>query len=429
MAAAREVLGNQPLVIDNGSGLMKAGFAGGETPLVVFPSCVGTTKHTRMMPGGAFEGGDTFVGAKVQHHRGLFRMQYAMEHGVVSDWGAMHRIWQHVYSKDMLNVQSEDHPVLLTEAPLNPVANRQRAGEVFFEAFNVPSLFVSPQAVLSLYASGRTTGVVLDVGDGVCHVVPVYESFTLPHAITRMDIAGRDVTAHLQLLLRRAGYNFQTSAEREVVREIKEKLCYVAFNPAKEEQLEAEKAALAAKDVLAKDKSAGAAPADDSSAYYLPDGTLLNVSACLSPCHSLLHSLTRSLTHVSTLQQIGPEKFRAPEILFRPDLIGSEGLGVHECLVQAIMKSDMDLRKTLFSQIILSGGSTMFPGFGDRLLAEVRKKAPKDIKIRISAPPTRLYSTWIGGSILASLATFKNMWITKSEYEEYGPSILHRRAL
>ncbi|KAG6598051.1 actin-like protein [Phytophthora cinnamomi] len=399
---ASAVLGNQPLVIDNGSGLMKAGFAGGETPQVVFPSFVGATKHTRMMPGGAYEGGDVFVGNRVQHHRGLFKIQYAMEHGVVTDWNSMHRIWQHVYSKDMLNVQSEDHPVLLTEAPLNPVANRQRAGEVFFEAFNVPSLFVSPQAVLSLYASGRTTGVVLDVGDGVAHVVPVYEGFTLPHAITRMDIAGRDVTRHLQLLLRRAGYNFQTSAEREVVREIKEKLCYVAFNPTKEEQLEAEKSALAVKDMLsAKTKPSGAS-GDDTSAYYLPDGTLLN---------------------------IGPEKFRAPEVLFRPEIIGSEARGVHECLVQAIMKSDMDLRKTLFSQIILSGGSTLFPGFGDRLLAEVRKKAPKDIKIRISAPPTRIYSTWIGGSILASLATFKNMWITKSEYEEYGASILHRKNL
>ncbi|EEY61323.1 actin-like protein [Phytophthora infestans T30-4] len=400
-AATREVLGNQPLVIDNGSGLMKAGFAGGETPQVVFPSFVGTTKHTRMMPGGAYEGGDVFVGNRVQYHRGLFKIQYAMEHGVVTDWNSMHRVWQHVYSKDMLNVQSEDHPVLLTEAPLNPVANRQRAGEVFFEAFNVPSLFVSPQAVLSLYASGRTTGVVLDVGDGVAHVVPVYEGFTLPHAITRMDIAGRDVTRHLQLLLRRAGYNFLTSAEREVVREIKEKLCYVAFNPTKEEQLEAEKSALAVKDMITKSKSTTTS-GDDTSAYYLPDGTLLN---------------------------IGPEKFRAPEVLFRPEIIGSEARGVHECLVQAIMKSDMDLRKTLFSQIILSGGSTLFPGFGDRLLAEVRKKAPKDIKIRISAPPTRIYSTWIGGSILASLATFKNMWITKSEYEEYGASILHRKNL
>ncbi|KAJ0400780.1 hypothetical protein P43SY_004875 [Pythium insidiosum] len=399
---ATAVLGNQPLVIDNGSGLMKAGFAGGDAPQVVFPSFVGTTKHTRMMPGGAYEGGDVFVGNKVQHHRGLFRIQYAMEHGVVTDWNSMHRIWQHVYSKDMLHVNSEDHPVLLTEAPLNPVHNRQRAGEVFFEAFNVPSLFVSPQAVLSLYASGRTTGVVLDVGDGVCHVVPVYESFTLPHAITRMDVAGRDVTAHLQLLLRRAGYNFQTSAEREIVREIKEKLCYVAFNPTKEEQLEAEKSAASVKDLLSGTKGKPVTPSsDDSSAYYLPDGTILN---------------------------IGPEKFRAPEVLFRPELIGSEGGGVHDCLVQAIMKSDMDLRKTLFSQIILSGGSTMFPGFGDRLLAEVRKKAPKDIKIRISAPPTRLYSTWIGGSILASLATFKNMWITKGEYEEYGASILYRKA-
>ncbi|CEG48928.1 alpha-centractin [Plasmopara halstedii] len=399
---ASAALGNQPLVIDNGSGLMKAGFAGGETPQVVFPSFVGTTKHTRMMPGGAYEGGDVFVGNRVQQHRGLFKIQYAMEHGVITDWNSMHRIWQHVYSKDMLNVQSEDHPVLLTEAPLNPVANRQRAGEVFFETFNVPSLFVSPQAVLSLYASGRTTGVVLDVGDGVTHVVPVYEGFTLPHAITRMDIAGRDVTRHLQLLLRRAGYNFQTSAEREVVREIKEKLCYVAFNPTKEEQLEAEKLALAVKDMLSAKSEPSTTSGDSTSAYFLPDGTLLN---------------------------IGPERFRAPEVLFRPEIIGSEARGVHECLVQAIMKSDLDLRTTLFSQIILSGGSTLFPGFGDRLLAEVRKKAPKDIKIRISAPPTRIHSTWIGGSILASLATFKNMWITKTEYEEYGASILHRKTL
>ncbi|CCI45484.1 hypothetical protein ABG067_006338 [Albugo candida] len=347
------------------------------------------------MPGGAFEGSTTFVGSKLTQYRGLFKLQYAMEHGIVKDWNSMHRIWQYLYSKEMLNVQSEEHPVLLTEAPLNPIQNRQRAGEIFFEAFNIPSFFVSPQAVLSLYASGRTTGVVLDVGDGVAHVVPVFESFTLPHAITRMDIAGRDVTDQLQKLLRRSGYHFQTSAEREIVREIKEKLCYVAFNPSKEEQIEADKMVRAIND----SKSTSV---DDTMAYYLPDGTLLN---------------------------IGAEKFRAPEVLFRPELIGSECRGVHESLVQAIMKSDMDLRKTLFSQIILSGGSTLFPGFGDRLLAEVRKQAPRDIKIRISAPPTRLHSTWIGGSILASLATFKNMWITKSEYEEYGPSILHRRAL
>ncbi|ETW00596.1 hypothetical protein H310_07170 [Aphanomyces invadans] len=388
---------NQPVVVDNGSGVLKAGFAGGELPQVVFPSYVGTTKHLRMMAGGAYESGDTFVGSRVQQHRGLFSIKYAMEHGIVTDWERMQRIWEHMYSKDMLNIASDEHPVLLTEAPLNPAANRIKAAEVFFESFNAPAFFVSPQAVLSLYASGRTTGVVLDVGDGVSHVVPVYESFTLPHAITRMDVAGRDVTNYLQLLCRRAGYNFQTSAELEVVKEIKEKLCYVAFNPTKEEQLASHHAINDPTNPVGSSSSAHA-----SSEYRLPDGNIL---------------------------QLGPEKFRAPEILFRPDLIGSEHTGVHDCLVQAILRADLDLRKTLFSQIILSGGSTLFPGFGDRLLSEVRKKAPKDIKIRISAPPARQYSTWIGGSILASLATFKTMWITKAEYEEHGASIVHRKTI
>ncbi|RHY57163.1 hypothetical protein DYB30_005230 [Aphanomyces astaci] len=381
---------NQPVVVDNGSGVLKAGFAGGELPQVVFPSYVGTTKHLRMMAGGAYESGDTFVGSRVQQHRGLFSIKYAMEHGIVTDWDRMQRIWEHMYSKDMLNITSDEHPVLLTEAPLNPAANRVKAAEVFFESFNAPAFFVSPQAVLSLYASGRTTGVVLDVGDGVSHVVPVYESFTLPHAITRMDVAGRDVTNYLQLLCRRAGYNFQTSAELEVVKEIKEKLCYVAFNPTKEEQL--------ASHHSISDATSGN-PSHASSEYRLPDGNILQQRAM----HHVSHNS-------NVIDNVIP-------------------LGVQDCLVQAILRADLDLRRTLFSQIILSGGSTLFPGFGDRLLSEVRKKAPKDIKIRISAPPARQYSTWIGGSILASLATFKTMWITKAEYEEHGASIVHRKTI
>ena len=120
-------------------------------------------------------------------------------------------------------------------------------------------------------------------------------------------------------------------------------------------------------------------------------------------------------------------RFRAPEVLFRPDLIGEEYEGLHEVLVYSIQKSDMDLRKVLFSNIVLSGGSTLFKGFGDRLLSEVKKLAPKDIKIRISAPQERLYSTWIGGSILASLDTFKKMWVSKREYDEEGLRAIHRK--
>lgn len=251
--------------------------------------------------------------------------------------------------------------------------------QVLFDTFGVPAIFIAPQAILSLYASGRTTGVVLDCGDGVTHCVPVYEGYAVHHATTRSDIAGRDVTERLELLLRRAGCTMHTSAEREVVRQMKEDLCYVAFNPAKEEE----------------DRR-------PEVAYKLPDGTTV---------------------------QVGPERFRAPEVLFRPDIIGSEYLGVQDSLVSAVMKADMDMRRTLFSHVVLSGGSTCFTGFGDRLLNEVRKAAPKNLKIRISAPPERKLSTWIGGSILASLSTFQQMWITKAEYEDQGEGILERQML
>lgn len=325
---------------------------------------------------GALEG-DIFVGPKAEEHRGLLSIRYPMEHGIVTDWNDMERIWQYIYSKEQLQTYPEEHPVLLTEAPLNPKRNREKAAEIFFETFNVPALFISMQAVLSLYATGRTTGVVLDSGDGVTHAVPIYEGFAMPHSIMRVDIAGRDVSRYLRLLLRKEGFNFHTTAEFEIVKTIKERACYLASNPQKEETVETEKGK-----------------------YVLPDGSVL---------------------------EIGPARFRAPEILFRPDLIGEEFEGLHDVLVYSIHKSDMDLRKVLYQNIVLSGGSTLFKGFGDRLLSEVKKIAPKDIKIRISAPQERLYSTWIGGSILASLDTFKKMWVSKREYDEENIRAIHRK--
>jgi len=378
--AGEEVIANQPVVIDNGSGTVKAGFAGDERPKCLFSTYVGRPKHTKVMVG-AVEG-DQFIGNRAEELKGLLRLQHPMEHGIVNNWNDMEHIWNHLYSE--LKIQPEEHPVLLTEAPINPRKNREKAAEIFFETFNVPALFISMQAVLSLYASGRTTGIVLDSGDGVTHTVPVYEGFALPHAIMRIDLAGRDITEHLQTLLRRAGYAFTTTAEKEIVRTIKETACYVAFDPAKEEEL------------LEPDKSSKPV----QMAYKLPDGTTID---------------------------LGPERFRAPEPLFHPDLIGEEFLGIHECVVTSIKKADLDLRKTLYSNIVLSGGSTLFPGFGDRLLHEVKRLAPKEVKIKISAPPERKYSTWIGGSILASLDTFRKMWVSHDEYEEDGANVVHRK--
>jgi centractin len=165
---------------------------------------------------------DIFMGSLAEEYRGLLNIRYPMEHGIVKDWNDMEKIWQHVYSKHQLNANCEEHPVLLTEAPLNPRRNREKAAEIFFETFNVPALYISMQAVLSLYSTGRTTGVVLDSGDGVTHSVPIFEGFALPHSVIRNDIAGREVTKYLKLLLKKEGYNFNTTAEFEIVKGIKE---------------------------------------------------------------------------------------------------------------------------------------------------------------------------------------------------------------
>ncbi|CAI4215395.1 unnamed protein product [Parascedosporium putredinis] len=323
-----ETLHNAPIVLDNGSGTIRAGFAGE----------------------------DLFIGEKAaSEYRGLLKIRYPLEHGIVTDWDDMEKIWD----------------------------NRDTAAQILFETFNVPALYTSIQAVLSLYASGRTTGIVLDSGDGVSHSVPVYEGFAMPSSIRRIDVAGRDVTEYLQTLLRKSGYVFHTSAEKEVVRHLKETACYISRDPKREE----------------KEWVGGKHDSGKMFEYTLPDG----------------HKL-----------KLGPERFRAPEILFDPEIIGLEYPGVHQIVIDAINRTDMDLRKSLYSNIVLSGGSTLTKGFGDRLLSEMQRLAVKDMRIKIFAPPERKYSTWIGGSILAQLSTFRKMWVSIDDWHE-NPDIIHTR--
>jgi actin-related protein len=377
-------MSEKSIVIDNGSGVIKAGFSGDNQPSVKFPSIVGVPRTDKQMVG--VESKSEYIGDEAQKMRGVLKLSYPIESGIVTDWGQMEKVWEYCFSNE-LRVDPTEHKVMLTEAPQNPKANREKMTSLMFETFGVQGLYVAIQAVLSLYSNGRTTGMVCDSGDGVTHTVPVYEGYQVPHAVKKNYIAGRAITDHMAKLLTADGITEQggLSAWRQIVRKIKEELCFVSLDPEADKQKAAESTELAKN-------------------YELPDGQVVSVNA---------------------------PRFMGPEALFFPDLIkeGDEVEGMHKMCYSSITECDIDIRTELYSNVILSGGTTLYAGLPDRLEKELDAMCPQQNVVKIIASGDRYYSVWTGGSTLSSLSTFESQWITKDEYEENGAEIVHRKCV
>ena len=315
-----------------------------------------------------------------QSKRSELHLNNVIANGLVTNWDDVTSIWRHAFYNE-IRVAPEDHTVLLTEPPLNPSGHREKMTEIMMETFCVPALYIAVDAVLASYANGRTNCVVLSSGHGITHSVPVYEGHCIHSAITSTKFAGEAATNYLIKLQEEKGYAFSSHTEREIARDLKEKLCFVAYDYDKE---------------LVNFKEPNLPT--DTSCYDLPDGNLLTI-----------HS----------------DRFQCPELFFQPHLAGINSIGVHETVVNSVEQTDVDLRNTMYANVLLSGGSTMFEGFADRVTKELSGMTTSDVKV--IARPERKYSVWIGGATLAALSSFQEMTISRDDYDECGPQIVHRK--
>ena len=446
------------LVVDNGTGFLKAGFAADNLPRFNFPSIVGrpVLRAEEDVLGDDVVLKDVMIGDEAAAVRQALEISYPLENGVIRNWADMELVWQHLFQDKMRLSPADlgDRKVLLTEAPLNPKENRRRMIEVMMEKFGFGAMQVGIQAMLTLYAQGLLTGLVLDSGDGVTHVVAVYDGFVPQHLTRRLDVAGRHITRYLIKLLLCAypgrrekkggtapklcfgarecirepkridahtnrhtpaapltalpashlprpvptplaggavrGYAFNRTADFPTVAEIKEKLCYVALEPAKERVLAQETTVLMEK-------------------YLLPDGRTIN---------------------------IGRERFEAAEALFNPSLVDVESLGMSDLVFDVIQKAEQDIRPDLYKAIVLSGGTTMYPGLPSRLEHDLRALYLRDVlrgdksragklKLHIEDPPQRKHMVFLGASVLGDIMSSRpEFWITKAQYAEEGAARL-----
>lgn len=407
------------VVIDNGTGYTKMGYAGNSTPQFVLPTLISSRSTVGPTPGSTYRGEDLdfYIGeeAAAMNKSHAHTLHYPIRHGQIDNWDLMESYWQHCLFR-YLRCDPSLHALLLTEPPLNAPENREYTAEIMFESFNVPQLYIAVQAVLALaaswmdakatqHAANPLTGCVVDSGDGVTHIIPVVEGYAIGSAIKHVPLAGREVTLMMQQLLRDRPDLKQLihpDESLEVARRVKEETCYVC-----------------------------------------PDLPREFAKFDLEPA-----KMTKTLTLGSGKSLVvGHERFLAPEVFFTPEMLSTTAAnnqqsppGLPQLLDDAIQACPIDCRRALYGNIVLSGGSTMFRDFGKRLQRDLRsivderlaytvaldainKSSSGAPAVNVIAHRNQRYAVWAGGSLFASMPQFVSFCTSKQDYEECGPSI------
>jgi len=410
------------VIIDNGTGYTKMGYAGNNLPSYIIPSIIALNEAGSNKAGGPGAAGgkaaasgkkgiddlDFYIGDEAVAFSKSYTLRNPIRHGQIDNWNDMEKYWQHCIFR-YLRCEPEDHFFLLTEPPLNAPENREYLAEIMFETFNVPGLYIAVQAMLALAASWTSnqvkertlTGTVIDSGDGVTHVIPVAEGYVIGSSIKHIPIAGRDITSFVQQLIRdREGNAVPSSESFETAKRIKESYSYVC------------------PDLVKEYKKYDEAP-DKFIKPYIG-----------------IESVSKKQFKVD----VGYERFLGPEVFFNPEILSNDFLTPLPKVVDDTVQScPIDTRRGLYKNIVLSGGSSMFKDFGKRLQRDVKRTVDARIKLseqlsggRIKAVPLDVnvishsmqrYAVWFGGSVLATTNEFFTVCHTKKKYDEEGPSI------
>ncbi|KAI8926724.1 actin-5 [Entophlyctis helioformis] len=355
------------IIVDCGSATTKIGFAGEDSPRAVFPTVVGRSKIVSVMLDTS-----TLAGNEAIEKASNLVLKYPIRRGIISDWSDLEMVLRHAF-ENVLRMSPGDIPIFLTETPLDSKDERERTVQLMFDTFGASSVYLASQAFMSLYSTGHITGLVVDCGDGVTNIVPYVNGVANTAAIQHINLGGADITEYFRVLLAETGRPISTFAERDALRIVKEERCYVALDASKE-------------------------PVKPVN------------------CESRIGTIT-----------IGKELFLAPELLFKPSLAGINADALQTAIIKAIMKCNPSVRASLFANIIVAGGSSAFPGMDARLQREVSAIAPAGTVVKVTVPPNRKFSAWVGASMLAAEDAFQSKWITADDYAASGPTIVHTK--